>query len=89
MESKTETKSTLKRCPDFGPARLMTAMQNCVALFEQDYIQTGKLDSLPEVQQDRLVETFAIIGAIVWSPKDDPNLEQWLKTIGHNRSEER
>ena len=82
------TKSILKRCPDFGDARLMTAIQNCVALFEQDYIQTGKLDRLPESQQDRLVETFGIIGAIAWSPsgsllfileEGDPQLKQWLE----------
>jgi len=75
----TMTKSTLKRCPDFGDARLMTAIQNCVALFEQDYIQTGKLDRLPESQQDRLVETFGIIGAIAWSPEDDSKVKQWLE----------
>ena len=71
----------LEVCPDCGPNRLMTAIKNCVVLFERDYIQTGLIDTLTELQQDRLIETFGILGAIAWSPKDDPQLEQWLKDI--------
>jgi len=71
----------LEVCPSCGHDRLMTAIKNCVVLFERDYIQTGLIDTLTEPMQDSLIETFGILGAIAWSTKDDPQLEQWLKDI--------
>jgi len=58
----------LKVLPLEGFPRQMAALSNCLVLLEQEYIQSGKIDTLPESLQDTLISSLSVLGAIVGNP---------------------
>ena len=70
----------LKVLPLEGFPRQMAALNNCLVLLEIEYIESGKIDTLPESLQDILISSLSVLDAIV----DNPDYKRPHSLFRHN-----
>jgi len=61
----------LKVLPLEGFPRQIAGLSNCLIMLERDYIDSGKIDTLPEKAQDILLDSIFVLAAIVNNPDYD------------------